>query len=173
MKLDSVFVDAHPPIEKFAVDGLSNVVVLAGPNGVGKTRLIASILDALRKPGAKPGRQLVVRATSENEQRAWGQDSLDTAVPAEAQKLSQTLHRNRPRGKWQSSAYHIDSQRHVSQIQPLNWSWTFTDPWVEEVGWDFAFHGLVNRYQDTIHSIRRMLAHHRTTIAKRALELQR
>jgi predicted ATPase len=172
MKLESIAIEAHPPIKKFAVDNLSNVVVFAGPNGVGKTRLIGGILETLRNVGGDR-RRLVVRATCESERQAWQSDTLDTAVPEQAQKLRQTLQRNRRRGKWQSSAYHIDSQRQVSQINPLNWSWSFADPSIEEVGWDFAFHGLANRYQDTIHSIRRMLGYHRTAIAKKALELQR
>jgi predicted ATPase len=173
MKLESISIEGQPPIEKFTADNLSNIVVIAGPNGVGKTRLIASILETLRQPGSHPGRRLLVRATSEGERLAWGQDTLDTAVHAQAQKLRATLQRNRRRGKWESSAYHIDSQRQVTQLKPFNWSWSFTDPSAEEVGWDFAFHGLANRYQDTIHSIRRMLGHHRTAIARRALELQR
>lgn len=173
MKLDSITIEAHPPIQKFQAEGLSNLVVFAGPNGVGKTRLIGAILSSLQNPGHGNGRRLVIRATTDAESHAWDQDVLDTTAPDQARKLRQTLQRNRRRGKWQSSAYHIDSQRQVTQVQPFNWSWNFSNPAEEEVDWQFAFQGMANRYQDTIHSIRRLLGHHRSAIAARALELQR
>jgi predicted ATPase len=144
MKLESIDIRAHPPIQKLQVEGLSNLVVLAGPNGVGKTRLIGAVLDALRNPGTA-GRHIVVRATTNTESQSWGQDVLDSAITDQAQKLRQMLQRNRRRGKWQSSAYHIDSQRQITQVQPFNWSWTFTNPAEEEVDWQFAFHGMANR----------------------------
>lgn len=78
MRLESITVNEHPPIEKFTVENLSNIVVLAGPNGVGKTRLISGILDALRNPGATPHRRRVVCSTNDREKQEWGRDTRDT-----------------------------------------------------------------------------------------------
>jgi hypothetical protein len=56
------------PVKVFSVDGLSDIVVLAGPNGVGKTRLVEAILASFRSPnsfrgiGVQPKVQLIIEA---------------------------------------------------------------------------------------------------------------
>jgi len=52
MRIRSIHAANVPPVGLFSVDDLSDVVVLAGPNGVGKTRLVESILSAFRNPTA-------------------------------------------------------------------------------------------------------------------------
>ena len=71
------------PVRRFAVSNLSDVVVLAGPNGVGKTRLIAAMLAAFRNPGS-PTVRFVIDATSNSEKETWQATSLDTSKPADA-----------------------------------------------------------------------------------------
>ena len=44
MRLTSIKAQKVQPIDVFDVSNLSDVVVLAGPNGIGKSRLIAGIL---------------------------------------------------------------------------------------------------------------------------------
>lgn len=172
MRLEALRVEDYPPIKKVDVEGLSGIIVVAGPNGVGKTRLIQAILEGLTNPGSQH-RRLVARATSDAEREAWGQDRLDTSVAAEADTLRRHLQQNRRRGKWQSSAFHIDSQRQVTQVQPWQWTWASADPSEEQIGWNYLWQPLGSRYQETIHSIYRMLAFHRKSIATKALELQR
>jgi energy-coupling factor transporter ATP-binding protein EcfA2 len=173
MKIDSISIAENPPIGNLEVSGLSNVVVFAGPNGVGKTRLIDALLNTLRNPGSNTKSRIVVSATSEAERASWGSSSLDTRVTTDANRLRSVIQRNQQRGKWRSSAYYFDSTRQFSQVGQPSWSWEFLDPTIEQVGWDFAFTPFRNRYQDTIHAIYRMLGHHRNEIAKRALELQK
>lgn len=40
MRISEIYASDIPPVKLFSADQLSDVVVLAGPNGVGKTRLI-------------------------------------------------------------------------------------------------------------------------------------
>jgi hypothetical protein len=149
-------------------------VVIAGPNGVGKTRLLNAILASLRNPGASPSQShLIVSATHDREREEWGLEQLDSAVPDQAAKLRTTLQRQQRRGNWKSSAFHFDSTRQFSQVQQLAWNWNFADPAEEMIGWDFLFNPFQQRFQDTIHAIYRMLGHHRAEIARRAIELQR
>lgn len=173
MKLDAITIKGRPPIRHFEAAGLSNVVVIAGPNGVGKTRLLEALLQTLRNPQADPtNARLIVSATSEDEQNEWGTSSLDSRDPAQAAILTRTLQRRQRRGNWKSSAFHFDSLRQFAQIQPLRWDWNFADPTAEEIGWDLLFNPFTQRFQDTIHAIYRMLGHHRAEIARRAIELQ-
>lgn len=50
MRIRSIEVKNHPPVLDFAVDQLSDVIVLAGPNGVGKTRLIEALNQKFQNP---------------------------------------------------------------------------------------------------------------------------
>ena len=59
MRLECVAVTNSPPIEKFEVNNLSDLVVIAGANGAGKTRLINQILGTIQSPrGQRPTSQL-------------------------------------------------------------------------------------------------------------------
>lgn len=77
MRIRSISVLNTPPVKRFEVDDLSDLVVLAGPNGVGKTRLLQRIVNHLR--GATPNPEIsgVVEATSLDEEEAWGTQRLD------------------------------------------------------------------------------------------------
>ena len=45
MRLSQIVAENIPPLKGFSVDQLSDVVVFAGPNGVGKTRLVNTLLQ--------------------------------------------------------------------------------------------------------------------------------
>lgn len=129
-------IEAHniPPVKQFSVDNLSNVVVLAGPNGVGKTRLIQGILQAFQSRVNQPNIRLVIEATTKAESDSWGKEMLDTALPDDAVKLSVTLQRNRYRSRWESSVIQFESDRTIQQIHPYNFTWDTSDPWEEMIG---------------------------------------
>ena len=96
MRLKEIDATNIAPITRFAVEGLSDVVVLAGPNGVGKTRLIQSVLQAFQSPSAKSVR-LVVEATCPRERDGWGKLTLDTRIPRDAECLTKTLKQSKRR----------------------------------------------------------------------------
>jgi predicted ATPase len=87
MKLVSYKIHGFPPIDQFEVSELSDIVVLAGPNGVGKTKLLRSLLEVFQNPGGMPSAIAVVQATNREEENTWGQKTLCTAVPEDAGKL--------------------------------------------------------------------------------------
>src|SRR5258708_18198590 len=167
------------PVKLFSVKDLSDVVVFAGPNGVGKTRLVETTLACFRNPseyrgqGSKPDMQLFIDATSPAEKQEWGKDQLDTADTADAGKLLTTLQRARQRSKWRSSVLNFESDRTILQIQPYQFTWESRDPFQENVGWDLSFSRLRDRFQDTLHSMFRMVRSRRESIAQRVEELVR
>src|SRR5947209_3897673 len=77
MRLTSISVRNSPPVTRFDVATLSDVVVIAGPNGVGKTRLTQRIIDQLRSGQPNPDIHLAISATSPEELSAWGKSELD------------------------------------------------------------------------------------------------
>ena len=173
MRIKMIAAKDVQPVRRFEIDGLSDVVVIAGQNGVGKSRLVDGLISTFQNfyPYAN-GVRLLVEATCEREQVAWGQQTLDTGVPTDLQKLAVTLQANKSRTKWESSVIHFESDRSIAQIHPYQFNWDVVDPWSEALGWNMTFGGLKARFQDTLHSLFRKVQSHEKQIAKRAKELQ-
>ena len=152
------------------MNDLADVIVLAGPNGVGKTRLAQSILNAFRNPSTLNTR-LIVQATSPEEEKEWQRSSIDTRVPAEAQALARTLQKKRKRTHWTSSVFQFESDRTNPPYNAYGFSWNVVDPWDEFVGWDSGLNSLRTRYSDTISSLFRKVHSQRDAIARRGLQL--
>src|SRR5438874_2090898 len=108
MRLTAIKARNIKPIEVFDACGLTDVVVLAGPNGVGKSRLIGSILTHLRNlSGAEVALQ--IEATAPSEETVWGKKAIDTAISPDRQLLKSLLQKKQARRKFQSSVLNFDS----------------------------------------------------------------
>ena len=172
MRIDQIHAEDIFPVRKFSTTELADIVVLAGPNGVGKTRLIDGLVNLFRSPAGYRNIKLVINATCEHELLNWGKATLETGNEADAQKLIQTLQQTRRRASWQSSVVQFESDRSIQQIQPYTFNWDFSDPFEENTGWDVTFSGLRSRFQDTHHSLFRKVRSHRENIARTAEQLR-
>jgi len=162
------------PVRRFEVGDLADVVVIAGPNGVGKTRLIEAIVNKLRSPGGGgPVVKASVSATNQGERESWGKSHLDLTDPEDAQRLTQSLQVGRLRRKWTSSLVNFESDRSIRQLQPLQWSWDMPNPDEESVSWDLTSGYMRDRFQDTVHSMFRLVEQQKQGIAIRAIQLKR
>lgn len=172
MRLTSIKAQNIKPIENFDAFGLTDVVVFAGPNGVGKSRLIASILGHLRN---LQGTEIAIQieATTPGEEKVWGKGIIDTANSADHPLLRKLLQQNQRRRKFQCSVLNFDSDRSIQQIRPYQFSWDASDPWNEQIGWDMTWSTLRNRFQDTLHAIFRKIHSLESDIARKARALQR
>jgi energy-coupling factor transporter ATP-binding protein EcfA2 len=161
-------------VRLFAVDDLSDVVVLAGPNGVGKTRLLERITQHLRNATPHPDIEGVVEATCSEERDSWGgKTNLDMSVSEDMDLLRGTLQANRRRRNWRSSLVNIESDRAIRRLESLQFSWDMADPEEEEISWDRTFGFMRDRFQDTVHSMFRMIETQKQGIANRAVDLRR
>lgn len=174
VRLSSIAVQDALPVHRFEVDNLADVVVIAGPNGVGKTRLLDAIVSRLRNPAAGgPVVRASVSATNETERTAWGKPDLDLADAEDATRLTQILQVGRRRRKWSSSLINFESDRSIRQLQPLQWSWDMADPEEENMSWDTTFGYMRDRFRDTVHSMFRLIEGQKQSIATRAVQLKR
>jgi len=177
MRLLEIRARDTPPIRNFSADQLSDIVVLAGPNGVGKTRLVEAILQCFQNPhsysGAEARVALLIDATCPTETSEWGKAQLRTEDAADAQLLIATLKKAKRRNNWESSVLNFESDRTIQRIEPLNFTWDFQDPWIENIGWNLGFGGLRDRFQDTLHSLFRKVRSRREGIAQRVEDLLR
>jgi energy-coupling factor transporter ATP-binding protein EcfA2 len=172
MRVKAISLQDVPPITRFQVDDLADVVVLAGRNGIGKTRLIKAIVACLQSPSSRPNITLEIEATTDAEAQRWGKSVLVTTANEDAQKLTNTLQQSRMRANWRSSVVQFESDRSVIRVKPLTFDWNFADPWEENYGWDRTFQGLRERFQDTLHSIFRKVRSADEQIARRAKALR-
>lgn len=171
MRIKSVHAQNTQPVEMFSVDDLSDLVVIAGPNGIGKTRLISAFISFFQNPN--PGAvQFEIQATSKSEEDAWGKRFLKTENPQDSQLLRTTLQKNRSRRNFNGSILYYESNRTIQNIQPLTFQWEMADPWEEQVSWKSGFGGLANRFQDTLHAIFKKIQNQKTSIANRAISLK-
>lgn len=173
MRIAKISVVDRPPIDRFEIDDLSDRVVIAGPNGVGKTKLLEYIQQVARNPQGQPNIRIVVRSTNKEEENAWGKQELDSAVPGDAQLLASTLQKNRFRRKLESSFVTFESNRSIQTIQPLTFAFEMPDPETEELSWDTTFQPMASRYQDVVHSIFKMIETQRRQLGGRAQQLIR
>ena len=110
MQLVKYSVRNLPPVSLFEASDLSDVVVFAGPNGVGKTTLLNGLLQIFQNPGSTNNIAVTVKATCHEEIKAWGGlDVLNTSVPAEAQVLRVFLQRQQKRGQLRGGMLNFDS----------------------------------------------------------------
>lgn len=168
MRIAAIKVQNHPPIQSFEVNSLSDLVVIAGPNGVGKTRLITALLSAFR--GSPQGVEMQVEATSPEEQAAFGAKSVSTST--HLQKVMQVLQTNKLRRNYRSGVLYFESGRSIQKVTALSFAFDFADPYNESVSWDVTMQGLAGRWQDTQHAIFKKIQNQKTSIATRAIELR-
>jgi hypothetical protein len=172
MRLKSFFVSSVGPIALVQLDDLADTVVLAGPNGVGKTSINVAILNLARSPTAFKNVWMIVEATSAEEFARWAKKTLDTRNNADANLLAHTLHRNRRRNQYHSAFLNFDSDRAVRNIQNYTFQWDVGNPLTEEIGWDFGYNSLSSRYNDVRHSLFRMVEGQKREIADKAFTMR-
>jgi energy-coupling factor transporter ATP-binding protein EcfA2 len=165
MRLLEIYCADLKPLKLVHIDDLSTVIVIAGPNGVGKTRLISGLLQHIQNLAVDPRFYVRIEATSSTERSDWGRDVLDTRNAPDVQLLTTTIRKNRRRAHFTSSFLNFESNRSIQQIVPFNWDWNYADPFEEEVGWNFGWHNMTQRWQDVQHSIFRKIRSRREAIA--------
>lgn len=173
MRLHSFEVRETGPLKLVSVSDLSDVVVFAGPNGVGKTNINNALLQLARNPTSNPNTWIIVEATNDAERQRWGQSTLDTRQQNEANILRSHLQRNQRRNRYESSFLNFDSDRAVRNVQNYGFSWDIGNPFAEDIGWDIGFQSLQDRYNDVRHSLFRLVESQRRQIADKVLEMQK
>lgn len=172
MRIKSFGMKGAGPLKLVQVDDLANVVVFAGPNGVGKTHINSTLIQCAQNPGATSAVWMEIQATNQDERAAWNKNVLDTRVHSDVVLLRASLQRSQRRNRYRSSFLNFDSDRTVRNIQQYQWVWDIGDPLSEEVGWNVTFGSLFSRYNEVRHSLFRMVEGQRRKIADRAIALQ-
>lgn len=171
MRIKDIHVTNALPVELFDVKGISDIVVIAGPNGVGKTRLVSALISHFQTLDTK-NIWLRIQATSDDEIAEWGKRELDTSAQEDSHILKRMLQKNRSRRNLKSSVFYYESNRSIKKIQPLAYQWDMPDPWEERIPWSLTFGGLASRFEDTLHAIFKKVQTQKTSIANKAISLR-
>lgn len=168
MRIEAVTVGNHAPFDRVSLSGMSDRVVIAGPNGVGKTRLLNAIIFGLRS-GPRPISEAtqrrasipnpdlvfdaVIAATCDEEREEWGADTLTLSMPSDAARFKATIQRRMTRRAFRSSLVLIESDRRVVAVRPLPPMRNPRDkePAIDdELPWDATLKSLRERYDETV-----------------------
>ncbi len=164
MKLRAILVEELPPIKRAEFDNLGSVVIIAGANGSGKTRLKQAIIDTVRNPN---GAQLNLsfEATRPVEVEAWG-DSVDVRRGESNPAFAQYMGSRTRGGTYTGTVVQIDSQRSINNVnfQPLNLS--TPDPDDQDVDFFVYLNPFTNRWNDTVNKIFQKVANRDHKIAQ-------
>jgi AAA domain, putative AbiEii toxin, Type IV TA system len=172
VRITGICVTNVPPIVYFDADDLSNRVVVAGANGVGKTRLKQQLLTIVQNMSPNPTSYVTVEATSDEEKSAWGNGTISTKDSDGCQKLRAIIQANRRRNKLKSSVVHIESNRSFFQPQNFGFSFDFPDPDEDELGWNHMYQPLASRWQETQNAIFKKVLATRNGLGSKAMQLR-
>lgn len=136
MRIDRISLADYPPIKSFSVDISSNVVIIAGANGSGKTRLKDALVGSFRNPN-RPQASLVLRATRAEEEEAWKSKSLELRPGQPSTHLTNYLSTRRRNEAYVGSVVQIDSNRAVQPVAFESFSLATPDPDDEDVSYSW------------------------------------
>ena len=165
MRIDRIILQDHPPIKMFEVETSSNVVIIAGANGSGKTRLKEALVSTFRSPN-NPLASLSISATRDKEEAAWGGASFDVTVGQPCSILRDYLTTRTGTQAYTGTIIQIDSDRAVQPVKFDLISLATVDPDDEDVNYNYYLNPFINRWQQLVNKIYKKAANRDQKIAK-------
>ncbi len=172
MRIKNIAVRNAPPIKNFEISELSDLVVIAGANGAGKTRLVSHVLQSFQNAAIRDV-NFTVQATNDDERVLLGAREVVSTDPTQRKKLQTLLQQNRQRRNFRSGILYFESDRSVSQVKPLKFEFEFNDPYTENIGWNMPMQPLRSRWQDTQHAIFKKVLTLRSSLGANAMRARR
>src|SRR3990172_8060559 len=116
MRIDAVVLRDFPPIKHLEISTSSSVVIVAGANGSGKTRLKDAIVNSFRNP-ANPLVSLSLASTRPQEEAAWGGRILQITAGQDSPSLRNYLATRTWAQAYTGTVVQIDSDRAVQPVR--------------------------------------------------------
>lgn len=162
MRIKELHLNNWTVIRQADLQNLSDFVVIAGPNGVGKTKIKEAIVHIFQNNGNPPaGSKVLLEATNDDERQAWGGGEI--SLPQ--QTFWNYFSKNNKRLKTKSRLIQIDSNRVVETInfQQLTFQ-SIGDPEAEEVGYNYGFNNVKDRFADICRTLHRLKSKEVTSV---------
>lgn len=154
MRIKELTLNKWNVIREAHFENLSDFVIIAGPNGVGKTWIKEAIVYIFRNNGSPPpGSKVVLESTNQEELDTW--KTKEFTLPQNF--FTSILHRQNKRLKTKSKLIQIDANR---SIDSLNFGQlTFAqigNPEEEMVGYDYGYNLVKDRFKDICQTLLRL-----------------
>jgi len=165
MRLKSLSIHNYPPLRQIDLDDLGDIVVIAGANGSGKSRLKEAITQIFREPGGAIG-GCVVEATRPRETELWGAPSIAVTKGKHCAILQKYMQTRTSGGAYVGTIIQIDSNRSIQNISYPQLNLSTPDPDDEE--WDNYWYlsSFAGRWQNIVNQIYQKYANRDQSIAK-------
>lgn len=153
MKIKSLKITDYKPIKNVEIKDLGEVVIIAGANGAGKTRLKQAIVQTIQ---GSPIMDLTIQASRKEEEdvKYFGQLELEVKKGQVNQKLNDYINsRKYGSGRYVGSLVQIDSNRSIQTLKYNAVNWLGGDPDDAESPSNFYFNPFSNRWQDFVNYI--------------------
>lgn len=156
MKIHSLKILDYPPIKNLHLENLGDVVIIAGANGSGKTRLKQAIVQTF---GGSPLIDLKIKATREDKINSFQREFIEIFRDRPNQIFNNYINSRRfKEGKYLGSFVQIDSQRNIERIRYSSVAAQVPDPDDEHTLTNFYHQNLSARSQDFMDYIHQKVA---------------
>lgn len=164
MKIVSLEIKDYPPIKNLKIENLGNIVIIAGANGSGKTRLKDALVASLQ---GTPTMSIQIKATRDEEKTGFSGEVINAQQGQQNQTLNNYMSSRRfGRGRYVGSLVQIDSQRNIQTTKYNQISYQVTDPDDQETPSNFYYQNFTNRWQDFMNYIHQKVAAHKNSLAE-------
>ena len=169
MKIKSLKIGDYKPIKNIEIDNLGDIVIIAGANGAGKTRLKEAIVATIQN---NPLMEIEIEATrkEESDEKYFGAQSLLLTKGARNQKFVNYINtRKYGQGKYVGSLVQIDSKRNLETIKYNQISFQVADPDETETPPTWGYGRFIDRWRDFMNYIHLKVAAHNNKLAQEVL----
>lgn len=166
MKIKSILVENIPPIKKFQVDDLSDIVIIAGANGSGKSNLKQAIINTFNNPTSPQVDISITSTRMEEEQEKWGSRQLDVVRETNNAAFSSYMNSRTRGGSYTGTVIQIDSQRSITGVQFQQINLSTPDPDDVETDYRWYLNPFNNRWQEIVNKIFQKSANRDSKIAQ-------
>jgi len=169
MKIKSLKIDSYKPIKNIEIDNLGDVVIIAGANGAGKTRLKEAIVATIQN---NPLMELEIEATRKEEAdvKYFGAETILLSKKIQNPKFVNYINtRKYGQGKYVGSLVQIDSKRNLETIKYNAISFQVADPDDVETPPNWGYGRFIDRWRDFMNYIHLKVAAHNNKLAQEVL----
>lgn len=163
MKINAIEIRDYPPIKNLKIENLGDIVIIAGANGSGKSRLKEALVNTFQGGNQM---SLELKATRNKEKTDFGGDKLTVTQGTRSETLAEYMRKRRfGRGMYVGSLVQVDSHRNIqtTQYQPVNYQ--VSDPDDLATPSNYYYQNFTNRWQDFMNYIHQKVAAHRNKLA--------
>lgn len=155
MKIKELHIKSFQVIKDALFSDMGSTVVIAGPNGVGKTTVKNAIIHTFQNGQPPLNCKIVLEATNDEERNHLG-GADDITLPNQG-FWKNMLAKNRRKVSAKTRLIHINSERLIQNVNFQQYGLNqLGDPEAEETSYNYSHNNVNDRFQDVLNTLYRM-----------------